>query len=71
MLKDCNYNKVKLLHDISRILNFINKHGIPDAEVEGHPLCTEMYKELEADLEKNLKKMTEAVKGLSKEDKFE
>jgi len=71
MLKDCNYNKVKLIHDISRILNFINKHAIPDAEAENHPLCVEMHKELAADLEKHLAKLSEAVKGLSKEEKFE
>ncbi|MBM3200382.1 hypothetical protein FJZ53_05570 [Candidatus Woesearchaeota archaeon] len=70
MLRDCNYNKVKLLHDLSKITSYIRRHAKKDAEQEGHVLCTSMYEELEADLEKHIEKLRLAVEGLSKESKF-
>ncbi len=70
MLSDCNYDKVKLIHHLSKIVGFIDRHAVGDAERGGHPLCAEEYKELREDLEKHIGKLSAAVKGLSKEDKF-
>lgn len=70
MLSDCNYDKVKLIHHLSKMISFIDRHAVSDAEKDGHPLCAEEYKELRADLEKHVGKLSLAVKGLSKEDKF-
>ena len=71
MLKDCNYNKVRLLHDLSRIVWYLKKHAKEDAKTEGHELCYAMYEELEKDLEKHMDKLKQAISGISKEDKFE
>ena len=70
MLNDCNYNKVRLLHDLSRIVWYLEKHAKQDAQEEGHELCHAMCAEIQADLEKHIEKLKQAVTGLSKEDKF-
>lgn len=71
MLKNCNYNKVRLLHDLSRVVWYLKKHAKEDAKKEGHELCAGMCEEIEADLEKHIDKLKQAIAGLSKEDKFE
>ena len=71
MLSNCNYNKTKLLYNISKIAVFIEKHAIKEAEKDGHPLCAEEYKELKQDLERHIEKLRLAVEGLSREGKFE
>ncbi len=70
MLCNCNYNKTKLLYKISKVVSFIEKHAIRDAEKDGHPLCAEEYKELKQDLERHAEKLRVAVEGLSREGKF-
>ena len=70
MLKDCNYNKIRLLHDLSRIVWYLKKHAKEDAKKSGHELCHTMCEELEQDLEKHIEKIRQAIVGLAKEDKF-
>ncbi len=70
MLCNCNYDKTKILYKISKIVAMLEKHAIHDAERDGHPLCTEEYKELKHDLERHIEKLRLAVEGLSKEGKF-
>jgi hypothetical protein len=70
MLNDCNYNKVRLMHDLSRIVWYLKKHAKKDANVEGHVLCHKLCEEIEADLEKHIEKLRLAIEGLSKEGKF-
>lgn len=70
MLCNCNYNKTKLLYKISKVVSFIEKHAVRDAEKDGHPLCAEEYKELKQDLERHAEKLRVAVEGLSREGKF-
>lgn len=70
MEHDCNYDKIKLLEEVSHVLWVIGKHYIPDAEKAKHPLCAEMYKEIARDLKKHREKLIAAVAGLSKEGKF-
>ncbi|RLE37739.1 hypothetical protein DRJ17_05905 [Candidatus Woesearchaeota archaeon] len=70
MLNDCNYNKVRLLYDLSKIVGFLKRHAKEDANKEGHKLCYAMYKEIEEDLEKHIEKLRIAIEGLSKESKF-
>ncbi len=70
MLCNCNYNKTKILYKISKVVSFIEKHAIHDAEKDGHPLCAEEYKELKQDLERHAEKLRAAVEGLSREGKF-
>jgi len=71
MKENCNYDKTKLMHEISSLKHFINKHAIEDAKKANHPLCAEMYREVAADLDKALHKLKSAVVGLAKEGKFE
>ncbi len=70
VLNDCNYDKTKLIHEMSRIVHFINKHAIEDAHKTGHPLCAAAYKEAFEDLKKAIHKLREAVSGLAKEGKY-
>ena len=70
MVNDCNYNKVKLLHDLSKINFHIERHAKKDAESAGHVLCNAMCTELQADLEKHMNKLRMAIEGLSREGKF-
>lgn len=70
MLCNCNYDKTKLLYKIAKVIEFIEKHSIHDAEKDGHPLCAEEYKELRHDLERHMEKLRSAVEGLSREGKF-
>jgi len=70
MLCNCNYNKTKILYKISKLVGFITKHAIHDAERDNHPLCAEEYKELKQDLERHMEKLRMAVEGLSRESKF-
>ena len=67
---DCNYNKTKLIHQLSSIRHFIKKHAVEDAKKANHPLCAKMYEEIAADLSKNLDKLKSAVSGLAKEGKY-
>ncbi len=70
MQTECNYDKTKLLHQLSAMSHFISKHAIPDAQKDEHPLCASEYGELKADLDKHILKLQAAVVGLSKEDKY-
>ena len=70
MLKDCNYDKIRLLAELSKIVWFIENHAKKDAEKENHPLCYAMYDELQKDLEKHMEKLRLAIEGLSKEGKL-
>ena len=70
MLCNCNYDKTKLLAKISKMIGFMEKHAVKDAEQDGHPLCAEEYKELKRDLERHAEKLRVAVEGLSREGKF-
>lgn len=70
MLANCNYDKTKILYKLVKLVGFIEKHAVHDAERDGHPLCTEEYRELKADLERHIEKLRAAVEGLSREGKF-
>ncbi len=71
MLKDCNYDKTRLLYELSRLLGYLKRHAKEDAEKEGHKKCISMYEEMEADLEKHLEKLKMAIAEASKEGKFD
>jgi hypothetical protein len=70
VLDDCNYNKVRLMHDLSRIVWYLDKHAKADAKKSGHILCHAMCEELKKDLEKHMEKLRLAIEGLSREGKF-
>jgi len=70
MKEDCNYDKTKLIHELSALKHFIRKHAIGDAKKANHPLCAKMYEVVAADIEKALEKLKSAVSGLAKEGKY-
>ena len=70
MLSNCNYNKVRLLHDLSRIDWYLENHAKKDAKEGGHELCHAVCDDIHKDIEKHIEKLKEAVAGLAKEDKF-
>lgn len=71
MLNDCNYNKVRLLHDLSKIAAYLDRHAKGDAKKEGHELCYQMNEELLEYMNKHIEKLRQAIEGLSKEGKFQ
>ncbi len=71
MKEDCNYDKTKLIHELSSLKHFINMHAIKDAQKANHPLCAKMYREVADDIEKSLHKLKSAVTGLAKEGKYD
>ena len=64
MLDNCDYNKVRLLHDLSRIVWHLNKHAKEDAKKAGHEECHKICVELEKDLEKHISTLTKAVHSI-------
>ncbi|MBW2980662.1 hypothetical protein KY360_04560 [Candidatus Woesearchaeota archaeon] len=70
MIDDCNYNKIRLLHDLSRIVWYLERHAKKDAKKSGHVLCHKLCGEIQKDLEKHMEKLRQAIVGLSKEGKF-
>ena len=54
MLKDCNYDKIKLLHHMCKMAWFIEKHAQDNAEKSGDKECAEACKKLFQDLEKHI-----------------
>lgn len=70
MKENCNYDKTKLIHELSRLRHFIHMHAISDAQKANHPLCAKMYKEVADDLDRSLEKLKSAVAGLAKEGKY-
>ena len=71
MLDDCNYNKIRLLHDLSTIVWHLEKHAKADAKKSGHKECHALCEEMQTDLEKHIEKLKTAIIGLSKEDKLQ
>ena len=70
MKEDCNYDKTKLIHELSALKHFIKKHAIEDAKKANHPLCAKMYDEVAVEIEKSIEKLKAAVSGLAREGKY-
>ena len=70
MLQDYCYDKVKLLHELSRIGNFIKKHALPEAKRKKIPQSIKLYSELLKDVDKNVNRLSRALEDLSKKGRF-
>ena len=66
LLSNCNYDKVKLLYKVSKMVGFLEKHAINDSQKDKHAKCGEIYKELKVDLEKHLNNLKIATEMISK-----
>jgi len=54
MLDNCTYDKVKLLHNLSCLLWFIDKHALKETQHKNDPSCTQLLKDMKADIEKHI-----------------
>ncbi len=61
MLDNSTYNKVKLIYKLSRIIWFIDKHGLLDSNNSGDKECLDNLVALKKDLEKHLEKLQKSV----------
>jgi len=54
MLKDCKYNNVKILHEISCLAWFIDKHAKIQAQNAGDKECEQLLENLYNELKKHI-----------------
>ena len=54
MLDNCKYDKIKLLHEMSSMAWFIERHAKENAEKVGNKECIRAYGALKKNLEKNI-----------------
>ena len=59
MLDNCTYDKIKILHELSCLLWFIQKHA--HKEISEGDACHPLLKDLEKDLEKYVAAFKEQV----------
>ncbi len=57
MLDNCTYNKIKLLHEVSSLVWFIERHALNDAKVAGDAACAEIIQQLGEDLQRHLERL--------------
>jgi len=57
MLENCKYDKIKLLHELSSIAWFIEKHAKINAKNNGQIDCYNLYQSILLDLEKQINKI--------------
>ncbi len=70
MLQDYCYDKVKLLHELSRIGNFVKKHALPEAKRKNMPQSVKLYSELLRDVDNNVSKLSKVLEETCKKGKF-
>ena len=61
MLRDCNYDKIKLLHKMSALAWFLEKHAKDNAQKENDSECRQACVELQKDLEKHIEKFKKLI----------
>jgi len=67
MLSHCNYDKTKLIFELSKLIGFLDKHAIQDSKNEEHGGCTATYQELKLDLDKHLHALTHEMTATAKQ----
>lgn len=61
MLNDCEYNKIKLLKQLSCVMWFIKKHAEKDADNANDVGCKNFLKALTPELEKHIAILKELI----------
>jgi hypothetical protein len=61
MLDNCTYNRAKVMHELSKICWFIEKHALADAQKAGKNEDLEFLKKLSNDLSKYINTMDDCV----------
>lgn len=59
-MNNCDYNKIKVLHEISKISGFIEKFCADDAQKAGHE-CHKVLNELHQSLEEHAQKLKKEI----------
>ena len=62
MLHNVMYNKIKLAYRLSRLVWFIEKHGIDDAKTAGDEECIELMQNLKRDLQSYMEELEACLK---------
>lgn len=53
MLSNEQYNKIRLFYDLSRMIWFIDKHALIDAQKSNDAFCIKVFEQLKVDMEKH------------------
>jgi hypothetical protein len=61
VLDNCSYNKIKLLHEMSSLLWFIDHHAIQDAEKSGDQQCKQQLELIKKDLAKHIEQLQRSM----------
>jgi hypothetical protein len=61
MLDHCTYDKIKLLHELSSLVWFIEQHAKNDAQSAKDVACHDLLVKLTQDLEKYIIKLREML----------
>ena len=56
-MDDCTYNGAKLLHEMSKLAGFIEKHAKKDAKAAKHAQCGKILKHLHNDLTEHMEQL--------------
>lgn len=65
MFDNCSYNKIKLLHELSCLVWFMEKHALKDAQVAGDSECQEIFQTIKHDLDKHLERLHKQICKIS------
>lgn len=61
MLKNCHYDNIKILYQLSCTAWFIEKHAKVDAQKENNTVCIELLNNLEKDLQKYIEQLNNMI----------
>lgn len=61
MLNHCEYDKIKLIHELSSLMWFIEKHAKDDAQQANDDVCYKILQELSQSLEAYIDKLRECI----------
>lgn len=60
-MDNCSYNKIKLLHELSKLTGFIDKYGRKDAKSAKHQGCHQLLNQLHQDLHGHMEKLRKEI----------
>jgi hypothetical protein len=61
MMSNHDYNKIKILHKLSCLSWFIEKHAIPDAQKDRDQRCIDAYQQLKAALDNHIEQLRQSL----------
>ena len=60
-LDNCSYNKIKLIHQLSSLAWFLDKHALKDAQDAGDMECYESMVSIQRDLLKHIERLQKGM----------